>query len=416
MGLEVEPLMQVVQQFSAADLGGDAEAFFRKLMVGQPGAAPPIEKWIASAGDLFGRQHTDTSLEAQPGELAQALDQRVGPWIAQVGTGLREWIEAIVEDPNCRVTGAKRAAKWFQGYLKSLVDRIGEARGRLARDTQAVLQLLVTSDPKQKARRTPAELAGAFLQYCRLRLFELAAQRAGQIAHSLQSHAVAAHDALVDLQRELDHLMAQFPIGEGQLLGGAAELSALRTSVSDQLRLAEGPLSREIEELLIQSLFTKQGGMRAVVSTGGEVREQLLTMIRTAARQAALAKVQSIDLASLLLASNSGDSPLTKSLTSAEPWLQRCGGRRRVLLVVPQQLVAQYNPAALAAQLGSTVFKQMPGVAAGGASDLVLLVELGDVSVAHAAAQLIDFRRDLAEAAGRLQTRSDVTWTPVFVF
>src|SRR5262245_43425959 len=122
MGLEVEPLMQVVQQFAAADLGGDAEAFFRKLMVGPPGA-PPIEKWVGAACDLFGRQHTDTSIQAQPGELAQALDQRVGPWIAQVGTGLREWIEAIVEDPHCRVTGAKRAAKWFQGYLKALVDR-----------------------------------------------------------------------------------------------------------------------------------------------------------------------------------------------------------------------------------------------------------------------------------------------------
>ena len=29
MGLDVEPLMQVVQQFAAADLGGDPEAFFR---------------------------------------------------------------------------------------------------------------------------------------------------------------------------------------------------------------------------------------------------------------------------------------------------------------------------------------------------------------------------------------------------
>ena len=66
--------------------------------------------------------------------------------------------------------------------------------------------------------------------------------------------------------------------------------------------------------------------------------------------------------------------------------------------------------------MGTSAFRQMPGVAAGAASDLVVIFELGDVSVAHAAAHLIDFRRDLAEAASRLQTRSDVTWTPVFVF
>ena len=45
-----------------------------------------------------------------------------------------------------------------------------------------------------------------------------------------------------------------------------------------------------------------------------------------------------------------------------------------------------------------------------------MLFELGDISVAHAAANLIDFRRDLADAAARLQTRSDITWTPVFAF
>ncbi|HZN32440.1 MAG TPA: tubulin-like doman-containing protein, partial [Pirellulaceae bacterium] len=419
MGLEVEPLMQVVQQFSAADMGGDAEAFFRKLMVvGSPGQRPPVDKWVSTACDLFGRHHSDTSIEAQPGELAQALDHRIGPWIAQVGTGLREWVEAIVEDPNCRVTGAKRAAKWFQSYLKSLVDRIGEARGRLARDTQAVSQVLAATDPKGKGpRRTPAELTNAFMQYCRLRMFELCALRAGQIAHSLQSHAVAAHDSLVDLHRELDHLASQFAVSDetGPQLG-AAEVATMRSSVADQLRHSEEPLSRQIEELLIQGLFTKHGGLRAVVSTGGEVREQLISTIRTAARQAALGKVQSIDLASLLLANQSGDSPLATCLTNAEPWLQRCGGRRRLLFVIPQQMAGQYSPAALAAQMGTSAFRQMPGVAAGAASDLVVIFELGDVSVAHAAAHLIDFRRDLAEAAGRLQTRSDVTWTPVFVF
>jgi hypothetical protein len=79
-------------------------------------------------------------------------------------------------------------------------------------------------------------------------------------------------------------------------------------------------------------------------------------------------------------------------------------------------MVGQYTAATLAAQLGSTVFRQLPGVVPGGSSDLVILFELGDISVAHAAANLIDFRRDLADASSRLQTRSDITWTPVFAF
>jgi len=418
MGLDAEPLMQVVQQFAAADLGGDPEGFFKKLMVTGPHGQPLVEKWVASACDLFGMQHSDNSLDAHPGELGQALDGRIGPWIAQVGTGLREWIEAIVEDPQCRVAGARRAAKWFQSYLKGLVDRLSETRGRIARDLQHAVRALAATDPSRKgARRTPQELATAFLQYSRLRLFELAAQRAGQIAHSLQSHAVAAHDSLVDLQREIDHLCEQFPAGErGDASTGGAEVSAMRSNVADQLKGAEEPLAKQLDEQLTQNLFATQGGLRAVVTAGGEGRQQLIAAVRSAARQAALAKVQSIDLASLLLAGQSGESPLAKCLATAEPWLQRCGGRRRLLFVIPQQLVGQYNSATLAAQLGSTIFRQLPGVAPGGSSDLVLLFELGDISVAHAAAHLIDFRRDLADAASRLQTRSDITWTPVFAF
>src|SRR5207237_4172955 len=53
MGLDVEPLMQVVQQFAAADMGGDPEAFFKKLMVAGPQGQPLVEKWVASACVLF---------------------------------------------------------------------------------------------------------------------------------------------------------------------------------------------------------------------------------------------------------------------------------------------------------------------------------------------------------------------------
>src|SRR5205807_3864227 len=114
---------------------------------------PLVEKWVASACELFGRQHTDTSIEAQPGELAQALDVRVGPWIAQVGTGLREWIEAIVEDPQCRVLGAKRAAKWFQSYLKRLVDKLAESRARFARETATAVQALLSGQIAGKGKQ-----------------------------------------------------------------------------------------------------------------------------------------------------------------------------------------------------------------------------------------------------------------------
>ena len=104
---------------------------------------------------------------------------------------------------------------------------------------------------------------------------------------------------------------------------------------------------------------------------------------------------------------------MRKCLTDAQPWLQRCGGRRRLVCVIPELLAEHYSSATLAAQLGPGIFRQLPGVVPDASTDLVLLYELGDISVPHAAAHLIDFRPDLIDAASRLHTRSDITWTPL---
>src|SRR6185436_913215 len=141
--------------------------------------------------------------------------------------------------------GAKRAAKWFQNYLRALFDKLGEMKTRFSRESAGPVQILAGTDAaKSKGnKRTPQDLATAFVHYCRLRLFELASQRAGQIAHALQSHAVAAHDVMVDLQRDLNHLASQFPVpDDGELLPAkttSAEVAAVRTSVAYQLRAAE---------------------------------------------------------------------------------------------------------------------------------------------------------------------------------
>jgi serine/threonine protein kinase len=419
MGLDVEPLMQVVQQFAANDLGRNPEAFFKTLMVLSPHNQPLVEKWLGAARELFGSPQSDASYGQQTGELVEALEQRLAPWTSQVGAGLREWIEAVAEDPKCRIAGARRAAKWFQNYLRGVLDKLTDAKRRFAKETANPLQVLTGADLPKGKTRSPHELHNAFLLYCKLRLFELAAQRAAQITHALQSHVVAAHDRLIDLQRELDHLATQFPV-TAEIVSppqpAGENESSVRDSVAIRFCTNEAAFAQEVAERLNETLFKEQGGFQAVVEAGGEKRQQLVAAIRAAGRQAALGKAQSIDLASMLLKNDSGESPLAKYLAEARPWLERCGGRRRLVFVMPQELTAQYNAANLAAQLGSGVFSQLPAVVPGSAGDLDVLIELGDVSLPHAAAHLLGFRRDLAEAATRLLTRCDVTWTPVFAF
>src|SRR4029453_4425881 len=112
------------------------------------------------------------------------------------------------------------------------------------------------------------------------------------------------------------------------------------SSVVQELKAAEQALAKQLDEQLTRSIFANQGGLRSVINQGGEVRAQLLAAIRSGGRQAALARVQSLALASLLLGVKDGESPLAKCLAEAQPWLERCGGRRRLVFVIPQQLVA----------------------------------------------------------------------------
>jgi len=236
------------------------------------------------------------------------------------------------------------------------------------------------------------------------------------VAHALQSHVSVAHDSLVDLSRELDLLTAEFPTDKeasSVVSSRPTHLATMREKVAEFLQAAEDSLARQIDEQLTKSKFNVKGGMRTVVSEGGEARLALVSLLHASARQAVLARLQMIDLASLLLAGSAAEIPLHKVLADAQPRLQCCGGQRRLFAVIPAPLAGQYNSDGLAAQLGQGLFRQSPTIVPDASSDLVLLYELGDLSLPHVAAQLCDFRTDLIDAASRLHTRADVTWAPL---
>jgi len=96
---------------------------------------------------------------------------------------------------------------------------------------------------------------------------------------------------------------------------------------------------------------------------------------------------------------------LQEILRQAAPRLTGCGGARRLLLVMPRgsdpSLPSSYQQAA----------EVIPSVAWDSDADLTVCFEVEQLSLAHAAAALIDYRSDYAEAARRMHTRLDVPWT-----
>ena len=422
--LEVDPLMQIVQAMAADEMGGQPDTFFRQFLAdgAQVAHMGAIQKWIGAANEVFGRRPDDVVTKPPPAKLLLAMEERVSRIIAQVGIALQKSIVKWVDEPALRVHGTQRIAKAVQLHLRVLCDRLRDARTRLASESQALQAALYASVPDATGkcrgqRRSPAELQTMFFQDCKLRLYELGAQVAANIANALQSHSVSAHDTLVDLARELHHLAVQFATDElaeeeEVEAEGGDSLAPLRQMVGEQLRQADEMIATTLDEQLSTSMLLPSGGLRAAISAGGAQRESLVNQLHAGARQAVLQRLGSIDIAGSALTVEGEDHPIRKCLAGARPALPICGGKRRLYCILPAESAQKLSPELLAKQVGGE-FAHPPTVVPDASGDVVLLFETGELSLKHAAAALIDSRVDLTEVASRLHTRSDVTWTPL---
>jgi eukaryotic-like serine/threonine-protein kinase len=423
--LEVDSLMQIVQQMAAEEMGGKPDVFFRQFLAdgAQVANRAAIERWFASANEVFGRRPDEIVTNPPPAKLILALEPRVTRIINQVGNALQKSIVAWVDEPALRVHGTQRIAKAVQVHLRLLCDRLRDARSKLSGESQALEVALLGSVPdasgKSKgARRSPAELQTMFFQDCKLRLYELGAQIAASMANALQSHAVAAHDTLVELTRELHHLAVQFATAElaeedDEQPSPSDNLAPLRAVVDEQLRQADESIAMQLDQELSASLLAPVGGLRQAISAGGPQREALVSQLHGASRTSVLARLGSIDIAGFALAGSKEDQPIRRCLAGAKPLLAPSGGKRRLYCIVPTESAQKMTPEALATQIGPEEFQQPPTVVPDASGDVVLLFETGELSLKHAAASLIDSRSDLTEVATRVHTRADVVWTPL---
>lgn len=425
--LEVDSLMQIVQAMAADEMGGGPEVFCRQFLAGgaQKADRATIDVWMAGANDVFGRRPDDVVTNPPPAKLLLVLEERVSRLVGQVGLAIRKTIDTLVEEPALRVYGAQRIAKSLQAHLRQVCDRLREARGKLEGEAMALESALYASVPNAKHKTkgpkfSAAEFQTVFLQVCKLRLFALSAVVASNIANSLQSHAVMAYDGLVDLSRELHHLAVQFATDEIAEEGdeetaasSCDDLGPLRSMVSEQLRQADEALAQHVDEQLTANVLYPAGGLKVSITAGGAERETLVAQLHSSARHAVLGKLAAIDIARSALCGEGEHQPIRRCLGSAIPRLQESGGGRRLYCVVPAEAAAALTSDMLRSQIPAEQFSQPAAVVPDDSGDVVLLFEQGGLSVKHAAAALIDSRADMAEMAGRVHTRGDVTWTPL---
>lgn len=429
-GFDSDTLLRHAYQAAEKEFGTDALSYFRKLMWGvarSRGAGPyPVDQCLSELDTLFGPRKVEVSVASlKVAPLPAALSERIKQLIVQIGGVLQLNMVTLADDPSLRIYGAQRIVKWNAMHLKSLAERFHEMRATVSAQLDQMGRQIIQAaglDPRarSKGKTPPHVLEGMLVQYAQMRLMQLAGDSAAQLALGVQGFINAAGDKLVELGREVKCLTVHFgsddddddldapPEGDDPLAGMR---QGVVQSLAEQIETLSVGMDQQISVAVFQA-----SGFRRTIMQGGQQREELIAMLKREARKLLLAQVQTADIAAMLMGQKQDanlPNPVQQLTAQARPWLERAGGQRRLIAVVPQATQSSCDAQAMQALIGPNVFSEMPALVSDASGDLVFCFELSGIPVSHAGAALIDHRPDYADLAYRLHARSDIVWQPL---
>lgn len=428
-GLELEPLLQQLLKLAGGTIHENTDKFFQDLtqaLAREAGNASPVPRWLQAATELFGARSTEAVAPGQPTTtpaLAEATEELVKERVAAFGNALREWLLHWLEDPQHRLYAAQKTTNWFQNHFRALLDQIRDVRRRYAQEFTSLEQYLVSLPTDWKKVRNAKKPTGpdpeaAFLQFCKLRLYDFAASLASKVVQAMQGVASSVGDLLVDVNRELQLLAGYYDDGhEEETFPPGQLLSQLRKLVSEQLSSGTAAQAGVLDELVSKQFLAANGGLLGALTSGGETRDKLMALIDSESRKVVLRQLESLDIAAVLAEGAAIDPQLANDwhtlVEQAKPRWQGSQAQRRLICVLPERSQATREPEQWRKSLESTSFRQAPTLIDAPGADLLICFEAGPLTTTDLLAHLLVERPDLAEVAGRLHTRADVSWPEI---
>jgi hypothetical protein len=219
------------------------------------------------------------------------------------------------------------------------------------------------------------------------------------IARRLLTELRTVSDTVAEFGRHLKNVAMSMPAPDRHSVAN----DPLAGAVSEHL----AALVDAVDEQVQNEFIAPNGGLFQTIMGNSRVRAQMLTELAKRARRVAEQLATRPDVVERSFASSglprvggpdaNADSP---------PRLLEHGGAYRGLAVLPQSTGGANQ--LVAAALGSDA-----SVLTGVGHDIVLCQEGWDLPLAKVAVDIIHGRRDYADFAGRVVTRSDVAWMPL---
>ncbi len=424
--LDVDSLIQEVFRHIEHELGQSVDKFFQdqiqqlpwdELRGSMEGAAVVITQFTRSIDALLGSRRVSAD-HARPER--GSLEASFAPFRKKAARkrvdAIREWLLDMVDDETSRIRGAMWLARWLGALCKSTEERVGQLQqnveGQLV-EVERSLAALPTARVRGHDKSPLDDLPGLLEQYCKHRLYLRVVDGVAEIAKAANGSLSAIRDELVDLEREIRHLADHFDTSRTlDSLVGDDDVGAdhLLESIGHVLVEGVSELTERLDQQLQATILKDAGGLRKLLGQGGEARNRLPSAIRAIARTTVINLMKTMNVADLMFSQDEqadhDATTLADSLAAAQPRLMRCGGAKRLLVMLPYGSTNARPLQILHEQIHET-----PSVAQNNDGDFILCYEVEQLSLTQVAVTLIDGRQDYAQYAGRLHTRTDVQWS-----
>jgi hypothetical protein len=420
--IDLDEWLRRTQQIVEAILRAEPEPFFssltNELLPPENDGQPPGDLTAVAANGLTAinailghREAEDEYHETPEDNVADTLEERIELLASRQAQAVQRCIWEKLDAPRRMVRSAQQTLKEYEEMLRSIDQKARSARQELEPALQGLQQQIRAFRPIEPRRSgsrnnnqpAPQEvLRQMLLDYAVRRLTGVCLQAACKLAQSVCRRLTRTGDELKDLSRGLDKIAAVF----SQHHEDSADDSAAAA-----LRSRTPELVSVLDEQFRLSFFPAGEGFRAALRKEFQFIERLPDALSETARRIAAEAVRSVELPNVLFPEGEdalkAHERLAGIVQAAQPRLFQCGGAARLLLVLPES-----GSAPRLQNLFASRFAQPPTVAIDAQCDAALCCEMEQVPVPSLAAMLIEHRRDFAEAAARLHTRSDVNWSP----
>jgi eukaryotic-like serine/threonine-protein kinase len=393
--LKLEGLASNARSLIESQFNGDQHAIVAELVA----AGDPTGKTATALGMI----RAIDCLFAPPSEgetgpfiLQRPLDAIISPLSMKLAGDLAQWVVRKLDDRQERLAGAQRAAQWLVEHMKCVeADALRMADG-LAR--QAAMLADGLRRDARAAAVTGAAASNQATAYLRMRIDHQAVWASTIIARRLLAELKSIGATMAEFGRHLKHMAANLP---GCVDDAPPPAGPLGAALTANLRA----LTDEIDGQLQKQFIDEQGGLFPTIMGNSRVRAQMLVALGKLSRRAAELLAAQPEVSNSVLA-----NVTTDGLTGGDalPPLLACGGVYRRLAVVPS---APSNGRSAA------FWKQVLGddcsVTTAPGNDLITVCEGWRLPLVSVALDLIQRRRDYADFAARVQTRSDIAWAPL---